>query len=130
MADRRAVALARFDVVRRAGFSETATYRSEGAEVAVLATAEARVYEVADGTGASILSEATDFLITAADLVLGGRTVVPRTGDRLVVETDDRIETFEVASPGPGVACYEAVGSVRSPKIWRIHTKRIEETEA
>jgi len=67
-------------------------------------------------------ARATDFLVAAADLVLGGAAVLPAVGDRIRVASGGTVQVFEVMAPG-GQAHYRP--SDPHGLTLRIHAKRI-----
>jgi hypothetical protein len=76
-------------------------------------------YETVDASGVVTTVESRDFLIEAADLVLGGAAVEPARGDRI---TDAVGQVWEVAL-GPGQQCFRRV---EFDTVFRIHTKHVE----
>ena len=78
------------------------------------------IREYTDGYGATIIDKARDYLVHAADLVLGGERTLPLAGD--TIEETDGGETllYEVTALGPEPAYrYSDPARVRL----RIHTK-------
>jgi hypothetical protein len=63
-----------------------------------------------------------DYLVTAADLVLGGVPVNPERGDRIVEERDGRRHTYEVLAPN-GKPHWRWSDSYH--RTYRIHTKLV-----
>jgi len=60
------------DGVRKMHASRTVAYEQDGRTADVAATITKRSYQVTDTYGASVWVEATDFLVSAADLVIAG----------------------------------------------------------
>ena len=113
------------DDMRIKHMSRTATY-SRGAESAELsATLGSTTYEVIDESGATVEAKATDFLVSAAQLVLGGQKTLPEPGDRIRVALGSEVALFEVMDLG-------AAGHYRPcdpfGKTLRIHAKLVETT--
>lgn len=103
---------------QRASVSQTVTY-SRAAQTKSLAATLANTEFVGEGADGVVLRwQSQDFLISAADLILGGSTTLPRTGDRITWGT----EVYEVLPPDGG-ECFKRCdpAGVRL----RIHTKRI-----
>ena len=98
------------------------TYQRGGQSVELAATLGSTAYEVADDSGAAVEARATDFLVAAADLVLGGEAVLPAAGDRIRVASGGTVEVYEVMAPG-GQAHYRP--SDPYGLTLRIHAKRI-----
>jgi len=124
MADLLARAAAWLDGVRRGHLSQTVIYERDDRSVEVAATIGQKSYEVADAYGASVWVESTDFLVTAADLVLAGIETLPEAGDRIRVAAGDKERIFEVMAPGPGMSHYRAADPYRT--AWRVHTKHVD----
>jgi hypothetical protein len=115
------------DEQRLRHMSETVTY-SRGAEsVEVPATLGSTGYEVADERGAVVHTKAMDFLISAADLVLGGQKTRPKAGDRIRVTFGAEVHVFEVMDLA-GTGHYRPCDP--HDRTLRVHTKRIDEEEA
>jgi hypothetical protein len=92
----------------------------------VSATIGQTIFQIDDGAGALLRVESRDYLILAADLVLGGSPVLPQRGDR-IRETD-----------GPTTYIYEVMAPGEEPhwrysdayrRTLRIHTKQIDTEE-
>ena len=75
----------------------------------------------AEATGAGYVetSQARDFLIAAADLVLGGESITPTRGDTITETVRGKQLTYPVASPG-GSRVFSYADTYRA--IFRIHT--------
>ena len=108
---------------RRRHLSRTVTYVRGLDSVDLPATVGRSTFEQVDEHGVLQRTEADDFLISPADLVLDGQRVLPEAGDRIREATD-----------GGGTRVYEvlAIGT-EPPWRWsdphrttlRIHTKVI-----
>ena len=100
MADLLEQGLAWLDGMRVKHASRTVAY-SRGAEsVEVSATLGETTYEVADEFGTTVQAKATDFLVSAAELVLAGEKVLPEPGDQVRVTVGDEVHVFEVMDLG------------------------------
>ena len=104
--------------------SQTVTYHRGEDSVEVQATVGRKSYQVEGGYGALVWADSTDFIVSAADLVLGGETVLPERGDRIRVTDGEAVHVYEVMSPGGEMSHYEPSDPYR--KAWRIHTKHVD----
>jgi hypothetical protein len=107
----------------KAHVSRSVIYRRGGDEVTVQATIGRTLLKLDDGYG-GVRMEWTDrdFLIHAADLVLGGNPVLPQRGD-LVRETQGTTTfVYEVMAPGKEPAWR---WSDVYRKMLRIHSKQV-----
>jgi len=74
-----------------------AVYRRDELECDVTVVPGSTRVELADETGAAIRTTSADFLLKAGELVLGGVSVEPQTGDRIViVAADGSRQTWEI----------------------------------
>jgi hypothetical protein len=107
------------------------TYRRGPQSVALRASVGRNPTEADSREGATIEAEARDFLITAADLILGGGRVEPKVDDRIEMTLGDTVATFAVFRP-----LSQSSGGVdqldphfrysdRGGAILRVHTKRV-----
>jgi len=116
---------------RRAHMTRTVTYWRGAASVSVPATIGRTIFSVDKGAGFFERIEARDYLIAAADIILGGVAVTPARGDQIV-------ESRGAEGPLPGVTyVYEVMApanephwrwSDRSHAVRRIHTNLVEAT--
>lgn len=103
----------------RAVTGDTVTYRRGGSSVQVVATVGKTTRDVDESDGLVTRYESRDFLVTAAELVLGGVRVMPLPGDQ-VVEGDGTVcELMDF--PGEGYWRWSDPYRV----TLRIHTKRV-----
>ena len=79
--------------------SRPVVYRRGGASVTLDATIGKTDFEYTDGYGATIIDQSRDYLIHAADLVLGGERTLPLSGD--TIEETDGGETLRVRGNRP-----------------------------
>ena len=115
------------DGMRQSHLSRTVTYQRGGDSVEIAATLGSTTYEVADetsGGGATVQAKATDFIVAAAALVLGGSVTKPRVGDRVRVDGGEKVLVFEVLDLG-GTGHYRP--SDPHGQMLRIHAKQIDE---
>jgi hypothetical protein len=103
--------------------SRPVVYRRGAAEVAVQATIGRTLLKLDDGYG-GVRMEWTDrdFLIHAADLVLGGNAVLPERGDVIREAQGGQTFVYEVMAPGKEPAWR---WSDVYRKVFRIHTKQV-----
>lgn len=104
-------------------YGRTITY-ARGAETATL-TAWLGTSFFARSTedpGASLVTSERDYMIAAADLVIGGSQTVPQSGDRILETVDGEELIFEilVTAGEPGWRY-----SDQTRQIIRVHTKRV-----
>jgi len=76
--------------------SQTVEYVRGGESVELPATLGSTRYEVADEAGATVEAKATDFIVAAEELVLGGGQTKPEIGDRIRVAEGATVLVFEV----------------------------------
>ncbi len=78
------------------------------------------VFEIESGYAVLERVESRDYLVPAAELVLGGETTLPARGDRIKEAQDGKTFVYEVMAPGsePHFAFSDAYR-----KTLRIHTK-------
>lgn len=107
------------DAQRKAVLSRSVTYQRGGDSVAISATLGTSEEEVYDQFGTSMRVKRTDFLITAADLILDGDLTTPTPGDLIVLGT----RTYEVMALSDGCHYAELPGGV----TLRIHAKLVDE---
>lgn len=107
------------DVQRKASLSRTVTYERGGDSAEISATLGTSEEEVYDQSGTSMRAKRTDFLVTAADLILDGYSITPIPGDRIIYGT----KTYEVMALADGCHYVALPGDV----TFRIHAKLIDE---
>ncbi len=125
MADLLEQAATWLDSVRTAHLSRQVTYQRGGQSVEIAATLGSTNYEVTDDAGATVQAKATDFIVSADALFLGGAIVAPRVGDRIVTVADERTLTFEVLDLG-GAGHWRPCNA--HGRMLRIHTKQVDTT--
>jgi hypothetical protein len=103
--------------------SRQVIYRRGGQQVAVQATIGRTLLKLDDGYG-GVRMEWTDrdFLIHAADLVLGGSPTLPERGDLIRETQGAKTFIYEVMAPGKEPAWR---WSDVFRKVLRIHTKQV-----
>ena len=103
--------------------SRQVVYRRGAQEVAVQATIGRTLLKLDDGYG-GVRMEWTDrdFLIHAADLVLGAVAVLPERGDKVRETVGSTTFVYEVMAPGKEPAWRWSDGF---RKLLRIHTKQV-----
>ena len=88
------------DGQRKTHLSRPVTYQRGAESVEVQATVGRTVFELADAYGVVERTESRDFLVLAADLVLGGAVTLPERGDRIREAQDGKTYVYEVMAPG------------------------------
>lgn len=102
------------------------TYRRGEDSVEVKATVGRTTFEQDNADGIILRNEARDYLITAADLILDGDTVLPAIGDRIEETSGDITFIYEVLPIG-SQQCWRYSDEYRL--TLRIHTKLIAREE-
>ena len=97
-------------------------YERGAEQVTVKATIGKTEFELDDGSGVVARIQSRDFLIQAADLVLGGSSVLPVAGDRIRETQGATTFVYEVMAPG-NEPHYRFSDPFR--KLLRIHTKHV-----
>lgn len=100
----------------------TITYQRGINSVSLTATPSMHRYEMADSEGFGITALSRDYLVRAADLVIGGTEIVPRAGDRVTETISGVSTTFEVMALGE---LKESEPLDTNGLILKIHTKKI-----
>jgi len=108
------------DRTRRAHLSRTVVYRRGADSVEIAATIGSTAFDRTDEYGVVHRIESRDYLVAAADLVLGGEAVTPKAGDRITETGDTSVLEYEVMSPGDAPAWRYSDPQRRT---LRIHTK-------
>lgn len=98
-----------------------AYHRGASSIDALTATVSTHDYEVLDTDGIMVLIKSRDYIVHAADLVIGS-VITPRAGDRIVETIGGTEQTFEIMPLGAQKE-YEPLDS--DGVLLRIHTKRI-----
>lgn len=103
--------------------SRTVKYKRGVDSVDVPASIGRTEFEIDDGFGVLQKFESRDYLVLAADLVLGGWPVLPERGDRIEETVGTTSYVYEVMAPGK-----EPAWRYSDPyrKTLRIHTKQVE----
>ena len=131
MADLLEQASAWLDGMRARHMARSVTYCRGEQSVGVQATLGRTVFETADAYGVVEQSESRDFLILAADLILGGAVTLPERGDRI-----REAQVSEGDSPGRDgkTFVYEVMAPGKEPhyrfsdvyrRTLRIHTRQV-----
>jgi hypothetical protein len=110
------------DRVRKANLAHTVTYQRGEQSVDVAATVGRTEFEGVDAYGAIERTEARDFLVLAADLVLAGTAVLPEPGDCIREAQDGKTYVYEVMAPAKE-PCWKWSDPYR--RTLRIHTKEV-----
>jgi hypothetical protein len=94
--------------------------------VTVIATLGRSTFELDDGAGAVLRVESRDFIVSAADLVLDGQLIEPRSGDRIIQAVEGTLWVYEVTAIG-GEPAWRWCDPYH--RAMRIHTKQIDREE-
>ena len=111
--------------MRRAYMSRRVIYQRGDEFIEMAATLGSTTYEITDDAGATVKAVASDFIVSAADLILGGQAVEPQLGDRIMVPVGAATVVYEVLDLG-GAGHYRRADPLG--KALRIHTKWVDET--
>ncbi|MCL2640724.1 MAG: hypothetical protein FWD53_07760 [Phycisphaerales bacterium] len=101
--------------------TQSVVYQRGEDSVEVPATIGTTTFNVDDGGGALLRIESRDYLIRAADLVLGGNAILPKRGDRIRETSGSQVFIYEVMAPGDE-PCWRWSDGYR--QTLRIHTKQ------
>lgn len=97
-------------------------YERGAEQVAVKATIGKTEFELDDGSGVLVRIQSRDYLIQAADLVLGGAPSLPVAGDRIRETQGATTFVYEVNAPG-NEPHYRFSDPFR--ELLRIHAKHV-----
>ncbi len=112
------------DGMRETHLSRAVTYQRGVESIDLAATSGSTTYEVADEAGVIVQAKATDFIVSAEALVLGGAATKPQVGDRIRLPSATKVLIFEVLDLG-GAGHYRP--SDPHGKMLRIHAKQVDE---
>ncbi len=120
--DRLAWGSAWLQATQRKHAASPVSYQRGDSSIAVAAQAGRSNFTTQDGSGFYVDTEARDFLVTAADLVLDDIPVEPAAGDLIVVTGPDRCTqyVYEVMPP-PGEPAWRWADDYHVR--YRIHVK-------
>jgi hypothetical protein len=80
--------------------SRPVTYQRGEQSIALAATVGRSMFQVVAADGLVEQVERRDYLVRAADLVLGGAVVVPQVGDRIRETVGGKVQVYEVMGAG------------------------------
>jgi hypothetical protein len=106
----------------KANASTEVIYFRDVEQVPIQATIGKTEFEIDDGSGIVERFQSRDYLIQAADLVLGGSETLPEPGDRIQETQGAQNFAYEVMAPGDQ-PCWRYSDPFR--KLLRIHTKHV-----
>jgi len=106
--------------------TQLVVYQRGSDTVEVPATIGETVFNIDDGGGALLRIESRDYLICAADMVLGEIPILPKRGDRIRETSSDQTYVYEVVGPGDE-PCWRWSDGYRT--TMRIHTKQVDMEE-
>jgi hypothetical protein len=108
----------------------TVTYGRGGQSVELQAVPAETAVRVEDAEGLSVRAKRRDWIVTAADLVIGGQVILPEAGDTIRVAVgdppDQEIQVFEVQRL-VGESHYYACDD--EGRVLRVHARHVD-TEA
>ena len=107
---------------RHQHLTRTVTYQRGSDTVALAATIGRTEFEQADEFGVIHKTEARDYLVRTADLILAGAQTLPKAGDRIRETEGTQTFVYEVMAPG-GEPPFRYSDPYR--KALRIHTKHV-----
>ena len=107
---------------------QAVTYSRDGDSVEITATISQSEYDVGGVEAFHTSFRMKDFIVKASDLVLSTVQILPERGDRIVLEINDTVETYEVLPPGEDMDVYSNPDG--RGVIFVIHTKLILPPEA
>lgn len=102
-------------------------YRRDAAEVAITAVPGRSTSEVIDDSGVGVHAVERDWLILAADLVIGAEAITPKPGDQIRLAVGTQVQVFEVAPLG-GDKCYRPSDDLGT--VLRVHTRHSDTEDA
>jgi len=100
----------------------TITYTRGTSSVSLTATPTLHEYEIVDDEGFGIRMLSRDYLLHAADLVLAGAAIVPRSGDRITEVVGGVSQVFEVMPLGQS---HEFEPADTDGLLLIVHTKKV-----
>ena len=103
--------------------TQSVIYQRGTDDIEVLATIGTTTFQVDDGDGAMLRVESRDYLILAADLMIGETPILPKRGDRIREASGGQVFVYEVMAPGDE-PCWRWSDAYR--QTMRIHTKQVE----
>ena len=80
--------------------SRPVTYQRGAESIALAATVGRSVFQVVAADGVVEQVERRDYLVRAADLVLGSVFTMPQVGDRIRETVGDKVQVYEVMGAG------------------------------
>lgn len=107
--------------------TQSVVYQRGSVMIDVPATLGTTVFELDNGAGALLRVESRDYLIRAADLVVGGQGILPQRGDRIRESSgsagEGQVRVYEVVGPGHE-PCWRWSDPYR--QTLRIHTTQVD----
>lgn len=119
--------LARLSERRRAAMSDMVTYARGEDSVELLATVGATRVEDNNQDGFTVRVIMKDYIITAADLILGEELTLPTIGDTIAETVGDKVYTYEVQELGQE-RCYRTCDP--DGRTLRVHVKELSVEDA
>ena len=109
--------------VRKDYLSSAVTYHRGAQSVAIQAAIGRSDHQYMDNTGGAIAVESRDFIVTAADLIIGSVVVEPIVGDRIKQTIGSAVRVYAVAPPYQGERHFRPADQYGLSL--RIHTKEV-----
>jgi len=121
MADMLGDAVTWLSGIRTANMTQSVTYSRGVNSVVLYATLGQTNYEMATEAGMTVAAVATDFLVTAAHLILGGVATMPAIGDTILLADGREFEVLDLGGTG-----HYRIGDPFGVTL-RIHAKQTDE---
>ena len=115
--------MAWLEAMRNRHLTQQVTYQRGDDSAEVSATIGKTEFQIDDGAGAMLRVESRDYLILAADLVIGGSPTLPKRGDRIREFTGSQVFVYEVIGPGDE-PCWRWSDAYRH--TLRVHSKQVD----
>jgi len=122
VADVLAVGAAWLEARRRESLARAVTYCRGADSVELAATVGRSEHEELTADGLVVTHRTRDFLVAAAELILGGEAAAPAAGDRIREDAGGETAVYEVLSVG-GRPCWRYEDAHRNTV--RVHTKHV-----
>lgn len=98
------------------------TYHSESGSVELTAALGWSPFEITDELGRVSTWRSRDFVLLAAELVIGGQTIEPQRGHYILLAAGSRVERYTVQHPDPKQPPWRYMDPTNT--ALRVHTAR------
>lgn len=112
----------------RAAVGSLVTYHADGESVQLTAALGWSPFEITDELGRITTWRSRDFIILAAELVIGGQAIEPQRGHYILFTVGGQVERYTVQHPDPKQAPWRYMDPTNT--AFRIHTTRTAATPA